>query len=51
MVIITAPHFVAGYDRRLPAQRFAPIIAWMARLTDEEILAYCDKKGWDLAVV
>ena len=47
LIRITAPNFVAGYDRR--SGMIAPIIKYMRGWTDEQISAYCKGKGWTCA--
>lgn len=49
LIIISAPHFTAGYDTS--SGNIAPIIKYMKGWSLERIQAYCDKKGWTVSVV
>lgn len=44
LIMIEGPHFVAGYD--VDSGNIAPIIRYMRGWTIEEIIRYCEKKGW-----
>lgn len=46
MVIIYAPHFVAGHDNH----RIAPIISYMRGWTHERIFNYVTSKGWEFSL-
>lgn len=43
-LIIDAPHFYAGYD--LETDNIAPIIRYMKPWSIQQIIQYCEKKGW-----
>lgn len=51
-LVIDAPHFFAAlileqspaYD--IKARKAAPIIEYMIGWTLDDVLVYCDKKGW-----
>lgn len=43
LVIITAPHFVAGF---VPGERAAPIIRYMLHWSGRKVADYCRARGW-----
>jgi len=48
---ITAPHFCAGFGFTNGVDQIAPIIRYMRDWSLEKIEAYCEKKGWTMALI
>lgn len=53
LININAPHFCAGLEMHNGKIKVAaPILYWMQKrnMTEDEIIAYCVKKKWDVQV-
>lgn len=52
LIRITAPHFCAGIVKEKGKRcRYAPILRWMAGMTNEAIKHWCEYKGYKIEFI